>query len=62
MNLGTFGGQGVNGSDVGESASKCNSMADFTEVDNFSKLIGSDMVVLRVSADIEIEDSEEEED
>ena len=62
FSLGTFRVQAVNVSHDGESAIKFNSMADFTEVDNFSKLIGSDMVVLRVSADIEIEDSEEEED
>lgn len=58
--LGTFRVQAVNISHDGESVIKFNSMADFTEVDNFSKLIGSDMVILRVSADIEIEDSEEE--
>ena len=62
FNLGTFRVQAVNVSHDGESAIKFNSMADFTEVDNFSKLIGSDIVVLRVSADIEFEDSEEEED
>lgn len=59
--LGVFRVQGVNISHDGESTLKFNSMADFTEVDNLSKLIGSDMVVLRVTADIEIEDSEEEE-
>ena len=58
--LGTFRVQAVNISHDGESAIKFNSMADFTEVDNFNKLIGSDMVVLKVSADIEIEDSTEE--
>lgn len=62
FSLGTFRVQAVNISHDGESAIKFNSMADFTEVDNFSKLIGSDMVILRVSADIEIEDSEEEEE
>ena len=59
--LGTFRLQAVNISHDGESAIKFNSMADFTEVDNFSKLIGSEMVILRVSEDIEIEDSDEEE-
>ena len=54
--LGTFRVQAVNISHDGESAIKFNSMADFTEVDNFSKLIGSEMVVLKVSADIEIEE------
>ena len=57
--LGMFRVQAVNISHDGESAIKFNSMADFTEVDNFSKLIGSEMVVLRCSADIEIEESEE---
>lgn len=57
--LGTFRVQAVNVSHDGESAIKFNSMADFTEVDNFSKLIGSELVVLKVSADIEIEDEEE---
>lgn len=61
FNLGTFRVQAVNISHDGESQVKFNSMADFTEVDNFSKLIGSEMVILRVSADIEIEDSDEEE-
>ena len=59
FNLGTFRVQAVNVSHDGESAIKFNSMADFTEVDNFSKLIGSEMVVLRCSADVEIEESEE---
>lgn len=54
--LGTFRVQAVNISHDGESAIKFNSMADFTEVDNFSKLIGSDMVILRVTADIEKEE------
>ena len=54
--LGTFRVQAVNISHDGESAIKFNSMADFTEVDNFSKLIGSEMVVLKVSATIEIEE------
>lgn len=58
--LGVFRVQTVNFSHDGESSIKFNSMADFTEVDNFSKLIGSEMVILRVSADIEIEDSEED--
>ena len=58
--LGTFRVQAVNISHDGESAIKFNSMADFTEVDNFSKLIGSEMVVLKVSADIEVEHSEED--
>ena len=56
--LGVFRVQGVNVSHDGESTIKFNSMADFTEVDNFTKLIGSDMVMLRVSADIEVEDEE----
>lgn len=56
--LGTFRVQAVNISHDGESTIKFNSMADFTEVDNFSKLIGSDMVMLRVSADIEVESEE----
>lgn len=60
FSLGSFRVQAVNISHDGESAIKFNSMADFTEVDNFSKLIGSEMVVLKVSADIEIEDSEQE--
>lgn len=59
--LGTFRVQGVNVGHDGESVIKFNSMVDFTEVDNFTKLIGSDMVILKVSADIEIEDSDEEE-
>ena len=59
--LGVFRVQQVNVSHDGESTLKFNSMADFTEVDNFTKLIGSEMVILRVSADIEIEDSESEE-
>ena len=61
--LGTFRVQAVNISHDGESQIKFNSMADFTEVENFSKLIGSELVVLKVSADIEIEleDSDEEE-
>lgn len=54
--LGTFRVQAVNISHDGESAIKFNSMADFTEVDNFTKLIGSDMVILKVEADIEIEE------
>ena len=54
--LGTFRVQAVNVSHDGESVIKFNSMADFTEVDNFSKLIGSEMVVLKVSATIEIEE------
>lgn len=54
--LGTFRVQAVNISHDGESAIKFNSMVDFTEVDNFSKLIGSDLIVLKASADIEIED------
>ena len=58
--LGTFRVQAVNISHDGESAIKFNSMVDFTEVDNFTKLIGSEMVILKVAADIEIEDSEEE--
>ena len=62
FNLGTFRVQAVNVSHDGESAIKFNSMADFTEVDNFSKLIGSELVILRVSSDIVIEDSEDEED
>ena len=59
--LGTFRVQAVNISHDGESQIKFNSMADFTEVENFSKLIGSELVVLKVSADIELEDSDEEE-
>ena len=59
--LGTFRVQAVNISHDGESAIKFNSMADFTEVDNFSKLIGTEMVVLRVEADVELEDDSEEE-
>lgn len=62
FSLGTFRVQAVNVSHDGESAIKFNSMADFTEVDNFSKLIGSELVILRVSADIELEDSDDEED
>ena len=62
FSLGVFRVQAVNVSHDGESAIKFNSMADFTEVDNFSKLIGSDMVILKVSADIEIEDSKEEDE
>lgn len=58
FNLGTFRVQAVNISHDGESAIKFNSMADFTEVDNFTKLIGSDMVIIKVSADIEIEEEE----
>ena len=54
--LGTFRVQSVNISHDGESAIKFNSMADFTEVDNFTHLIGSEMVVLKVTADIEIEE------
>lgn len=54
--LGTFRVQAVNVSHDGESAIKFNSMADFTEVDNFSKLIGSEMVILKVSATIELEE------
>ena len=61
FSLGTFRVQGVNVGHDGESAIKFNSMVDFTEVDNFTKLIGSDMIILKVSADIEIEDSDEEE-
>lgn len=61
FNLGTFRVQNVNISHDGESTIKFNSMTDFTEVDNFTKLIGSEIVILRVSADIEIEDSDEEE-
>lgn len=56
--LGVFRVQAVNIAHDGESTIKFNSMADFTEVDNFSKLIGSDMVMLRVSADIEVESEE----
>ena len=56
--LGTFRVQAVNISHDGESVIKFNSMADFTEVDNFTKMIGSDFVMLKASADIEIEDSE----
>lgn len=56
FSLGTFRVQAVNISHDGESTIKFNSMTDFTEVDNFSKLIGSDMVILKVSADIEKED------
>ena len=59
FSLGTFRVQAVNISHDGESAIKFNSMVDFTEADNFTKLIGSDMVVLRCSADVEIEDEEE---
>lgn len=62
FSLGTFRVQAVNISHDGESQVKFNSMADFTEVDNFSKLIGSEMVILKVSADIELEDSSEEEE
>lgn len=62
FSLGSFRVQAVNISHDGESVIKFNSMADFTEVDNFSKLIGSEMVVLKVSADIEVEDSEDEEE
>lgn len=58
--LGTFRLQSVNISHDGESTIKFNSMADFTEVDNFTKLLGSEMVIMRCSADIEIEDSEED--
>lgn len=58
--LGSFRLQSVNISHDGESTIKFNSMADFTEVDNFTKLIGSDMVILKCSADVEIEDSDEE--
>lgn len=54
--LGVFRVQAVNVSHDGESVIKFNSMADFTEVDNFSKLIGSEMVILKVSATIEIEE------
>ena len=61
FSLGTFRVQAVNISHDGESSIKFNSMADFTEVDNFSKLLGSDLVVLRVSADVELEQGEEEE-
>lgn len=61
FNLGVFRVQAVNISHDGESAIKFNSMADFTEVDNFNNLIGSDMVILRCSADIELEDDGEEE-
>lgn len=57
--LGTFRVQSVNISHDGESVIKFNSMADFTEVDNFSKLIGTEMVILKVEADIELEDEEE---
>lgn len=61
FSLGTFRVQAVNISHDGESTIKFNSMADFTEVDNFSKLIGSELIVLKISANIEIEDSTEEE-
>ena len=57
--LGTVRVQAVNISHDGESAIKFNSMADFTEVDNFSKLIGSEMVILKVAADIELEEEDE---
>lgn len=60
--LGMFRVHGVNISHDGESTIKFNSMADFTEVDNFTKLIGSDMIILKITADIEIEDSDEEEE
>ena len=59
--LGTFRVQAVNISHDGESVIKFNSMVDFTEVDNFSKLIGNDMIILKASADIELEDDNEEE-
>lgn len=58
FSLGTFRVQAVNISHDGESAIKFNSMTDFTEVDNFSKLIGSEMVILKVSADVEVEEEE----
>lgn len=61
FNLGVFRVQAVNISHDGESTLKFNSMTDFTEVDNFTKLIGSDMVILRAIADIEIEDEDEDE-
>ena len=61
FSLGTFRVQAVNISHDGESTIKFNSMADFTEVDNFTKLIGSELIVLKISANIEIEDSGEEE-
>lgn len=56
FNLGQFRVQAVNISHDGESAIKFNSMVDFTEVENFTKLIGSEMIVLKVEADIEIEE------
>lgn len=62
FSLGTFRVQAVNVSHDGESAIKFNSMADYTEVDNISKLIGSEMVVLRVEADIELEDADDDDD
>lgn len=62
FNLGTFRVQAVNVSHDGESVIKFNSMADFTEVNNFTMLFGSDMVILKVEADIEIEDSGDDEE
>ena len=59
FSLGTFRVQNVNISHDGESKIKFNSMADFTEVENFTKLIGSDLVVLKASATIEIEEDDE---
>jgi len=62
MKLGTFRVQNLNISHDGEGSIKFNSMNDFVNTDNFNKLVGSEMIVMRVSADIEIEDSDEEEE
>lgn len=59
--LGTFRVKAINIDDDGEGNLKFNSQADFVEVDNLTKLVGTDLFVLRFSAEIEIEDGEEDE-
>lgn len=62
IKLGTFRIKAINIDDDGEGNLKFNSQADFVEVDNLTKLVGTDVFVLKFSAEIEIEEGVESEE
>lgn len=62
INLGTFRVREVKVDHDGEGLIKFNSMADFVNADCINQLIGSELVVLRCQATVELEDEAEDDD
>lgn len=60
--LGSFKINGINTNGNGESTVKFNSLADFVEIDNLNLLISQDLMNVRFSAVLAIEEKEETEE